>query len=109
MTVYQGVQSEPVTTININTAPPELLASVPGMSDDLVSRILEYRKTKPIKALADIEGLKSPPPSLLAMVNFCGKVYRIHSEGRVGDSKSVVEVVVRVSGAASQVLYWREY
>jgi len=109
VTVYDGLPNQPVTQININTAPQELLASVPGMSDDLVSRIMEYRKTKPIKTLADIEGLKSPPPSLLAMLNFCGTVYRIHSEGKVGDSKSVVEAVVRITGAASQVLYWREY
>lgn len=108
-TVYEGSPNEFSTLININTAPPELLASVPGMSDDLASRILEYRKAKPIKALADIEGLKAPPPSLLAMVNFRGSVYRIRSEGRVGDSRSVVEAVVRISGTASQVLYWREY
>ena len=109
VTVYQGAANEPETMININTASQELLASVSGMSDDMVSRILEFRKTKPIKSLADIEGLRSPPPSLLAMVNFRGSVYRIHSEAKVGDSKSVVEAVVRISGPSSQILYWREY
>jgi general secretion pathway protein K len=109
VTVYQGAANELVTLVNVNTAPPELLASVSGMSDDMVSRIVEYRKTTPIKALSQIEGLRSPPPSLLAMLNFRGSVFRIRSEGKVGESRSVVEAVVRISGTNSQILYWREY
>jgi general secretion pathway protein K len=109
VTVYEAERNEPSTKININTAPQELLASVSGMSDDLVTKILETRKIKPISNLFKMEGLRAPPPSLLEMVTCRGSVYRIHSEAKVGDSKSVVEAVVRISGPSSQILYWREY
>jgi general secretion pathway protein K len=97
------------TKININTAPPELLASVDGVTPDMVTTILETRKKKPIKTLADIEGLKSPPPSLTSYLTFAGSVFRIHAEGKVGETVSVVEAVVHVGNNTSTILYWREY
>jgi general secretion pathway protein K len=109
VTVYESEVGDTSTKININTAPQELLASVSGMSDSMASGIIEYRKTKAIKSLAQIEGLRSAPPSLLAALTFRGSVYRIRSEGKFGDSISVVEAVVRVSGSTSTILYWREY
>jgi general secretion pathway protein K len=109
VTVYPGTRGEFVTKINVNTAPPELLASIDGMSTDTASNIVNYRKTKALQTLADLPGLKSPSPSLLAMICFQGSVYRIHAEGKVGESVSVAEAVVRVSGSSSEILYWREY
>jgi general secretion pathway protein K len=110
LTTYGAVTNdEPGTKININTAPPEVLASIKGMTPDMAATIVESRKTKPIKSLGDIDGLHSPPPSLLELITFKGSVYRIHAEGKVGESVSVVEAVVRVAGSSSQILYWREY
>ena len=105
------------TKINVNTAPRKVLASLDDrMSDDLVDRIdAEYRKTKPIKTLLDLNSI----PGIDAIstgfvdknVTYSGSVYRIRSEGRVGESVSVAEAVVRLgSGLAKPtVIYWREY
>jgi general secretion pathway protein K len=109
VTVYPAIKGEPYTKININTAPPELLSAVNGMSADVASSIVDYRKSKAIEALSNIEALKSPSPGLLEMINFRGSVYRIHAEGKVGESVSVAEAVVRVSTSGSEILYWREY
>jgi general secretion pathway protein K len=97
--------------ININTAPKELLAALDDklMSGDLVERILEYRKTKPIKSLADVPGLNDLTQLSLKVV-FKGSIYRIHAEGKVGESVSVAEAVVtNVDTLKPTVLYWREY
>jgi general secretion pathway protein K len=104
-----GIAQPPV---NINTAPRELLAALDEklMRGDLVERILEYRKTKPIKSLADVEGLGTLVQSLALNVTFKGTIYRIRAEGKVGESVSVAEAVVTdVEKKNPTVLYWREY
>ena len=115
VTVYGGVgNNELVTTINVNTAPGEVLAALdPKMSEDLVNRVLEHRKTTPIKNLADfngIAGIDAISTGFVDKITFGGSVYRIHAEGRVGESVSVAEAVVRMPGLSQpSFLYWREY
>ncbi len=97
--------------ININTAPKELLAALDDklMTGDMVNQILEYRKTKPIKTLNDVAGLEKLV-QLIGKVSFKGSIYRIHAEGKVGESVSVAEAVVsNVEQPKPTVLYWREY
>ena len=112
VTVYGGAgNNEYVTLINVNTAPREVLAALdPKMSDDLVNRILDRRKTTPIKDLADfnsIAGIDAISTGFVDKITYSGSVYRIHAEGRVGESVSVAEAVVRLPGPT--YLYWREY
>lgn len=110
VTVYEAVPFEPATKININTAPKELIAALDEtMTDDMVNRILEYRKTKPIKTMADVTGDAPITSKLSTKVGYRGSVYRIRSEGKVGESIAVTEAVVRLSGSNSDILYWREY
>ncbi|HBG05874.1 MAG: general secretion pathway protein GspK [Geobacteraceae bacterium GWC2_58_44] len=112
VTVYGSAAASGVATpININTAPKELLAALDEklMSGDLVERILEYRKTKPIKSLSEIPGLDTLVQSLQLRVVYQGTIYRIRAEGKVGDSVSVAEAVVKMDGLKPTVLYWREY
>jgi len=97
--------------ININTAPKELLLALDKtMTSSLVDEILEYRKSKPIKNLADIAGLGNLAQSLQGYVVCKGTIYRIRAEGKVGESVSVAEAVVTdVDNLKPTVLYWREY
>jgi general secretion pathway protein K len=111
VTVYgsaQGIAAQ----ININTAPKELLAALDErlMSSDLVDRILETRKTKPILSFADIPGFGDLAQKLSVKVVFQGTIYRIRAEGKVGESLSVAEAVVTdIQNSKPTVLYWREY
>ncbi len=114
VTVYgSSSNDEPATLININTAPKEMIASLDQkLTDDLVGRILDYRKTKPIKGLSElnsITGVDAVSTNFVDKIAFSGSVYRIHAEGRVGESVSVAEAVVRMAGSQPTVLYWREY
>ena len=115
VTVYgSSDNNEPVTKINVNTAPREVLASLDDkMSDDLVNRILDYRKTTPIKNLADfnsIAGIDAVSTGFVDKITFGGNVYRIHAEGKVGESVAVAEAVIRIAGLSLPgFLYWREY
>lgn len=112
ITVYSRLDNEQVTPINVNTAPKEVIASLDeSLSDDLVDRILEYRKKSPIKSLLDlnsIPGIDGVSTKFLDKITYSGNVYRIHAEGKVGESVSVAEAVVRV-GPPAAILYWREY
>ena len=114
VTVYGSGTAFGVQTagININTAPRELLAALDDklMSGDLVDRILEYRKTRVIKTLADVDGLGTLAQALQLNVVCQGTVYRIHAEGKVGDCVSVAEAVVSNTDMPKPIVhYWREY
>ncbi|MBU5635719.1 type II secretion system minor pseudopilin GspK [Geomonas sp. Red69] len=111
VTVY-GVANGTAAQININTAPKEVLMSLDDrlMTGDQVAQILEYRKTKVIKTLADVFGSSTLTQALSLKVGFKGSIYRIRSEGRVGESVRIVEAVVTdVEGTSPRILYWREY
>ncbi|TSK06792.1 MAG: general secretion pathway protein GspK [Geobacter sp.] len=112
VTVYGVVNGIAAAKININTAPKEVLMSLDDsfMTGDQVTQILEYRKTKVIKTLADVFGSTQLSGALQGSVGCKGFIYRIHSEGKVGESVSVAEAVVtNVESTSPTILYWREY
>jgi general secretion pathway protein K len=92
--------------INVNTAPKELLGAV-GLSQDKVDRILDSRKARPIKSLADFD----IAPDIQSRLSCQGSIYRIHAEGKVGECIAVAEAVIDMSQnvTSPKVLYWREY
>jgi general secretion pathway protein K len=96
-------------TININTAPKEVLAALSNLIDDSkAERILEERRVSPFKSVADlsrVSGLESLATSLQGYATAKGNVFRITSVARVKDSARTVEAVVR-NGA---ILSWQEY
>lgn len=111
VTVYGSANGIPAK-ININTAPKEVLASLHDdmMKGGKVEEVLEYRKTKVIKNLPDVFGNSSLTNELALNVNCAGSIYRIHAEGKVGETVSIVEAVVTdVDTLNPRVLYWRQY
>ena len=99
--------------VNINTAPKELLSVLhQDMTDELADRIIEYRKVTPFKSptdLSNVPGIGPIAQGLQGYVSVLGKVYRLRSEARVGESRRVVEAVVRMNGSMAAIIYWREY
>jgi general secretion pathway protein K len=93
--------------VNINTAPLEVLAALEGMNIDLARRVLEYRKTTPIKSgeITRIPGLEGIGIGLQNKVTVKGTTFRILSQARVNETTRSVEAVVTLDG---KVLYWRE-
>jgi general secretion pathway protein K len=113
VTVYADSPGAPVTKININTAPREVIAALnEGMSDSLADNVLEYRKTTPFKdsgELTHVTGMESMALGLSTYTTALGGVFRITARGTVMDTIGVIEAVVRVSTGQPTVLYWREY
>jgi len=114
VTVYADSPNSPAAPININTAPREvLLALHEQMSDDLVTRIIDYRTTTPFKYPADlakVAGMETIATALQTRITTKGNVYRIHSQATVGETTRLVESVVRINnGTQATVIYWREY
>ena len=112
ITVYADDASDQVAPLNINTAPPELLAALDDtLTDELVRRIVEYRKSTPFRAyldLGNVAGLKQITDAIPATaIAFKGAVYRLTATARIGESFRTIEAVVRLDGAPL-FLYWRE-
>jgi general secretion pathway protein K len=108
VTIYGDVAAGvPSGKVNINTAPVEVLAALEGMTIDLARRVVEYRKTTPIKTgeITKIPGLEGIGIGLQNKVSVKGTVFRILSQARVNETTRIVEAVVTIDG---KVLYWRE-
>ncbi|HEX9022363.1 MAG TPA: type II secretion system minor pseudopilin GspK [Geobacteraceae bacterium] len=114
LTVYPNMAGLP-TSINVNTAAKELLASLDdAMTDELAQEIIDRRKITPFVTPTDL-GNKITGMSVLAQElgrNFRipqqmkGSIFRIISQAKVKDTIRIVEAVVNSSG---KNLYWREY
>lgn len=111
LTTFSDQAASPTPTININTAPREILAVLGDRIDDRTAeRIVEERRIQPFKLIGEFSRVpelnvvaNGPGKSILAVK---GNLFRITSVARVKDSARTVEAVVRLSG---EVLSWQEY
>lgn len=95
--------------ININRAPKEVLASLPNMTEDLAQRIIDNQPFGNVHDVARVPGMDGPIfQGLQGWITVKGNVYRIISEGKVGETTRVIEAVVSIS-SPPKFLYWREY
>ncbi len=109
LTTYSGQAASPTQTININTAPREVLAALDKDIDDrMVERILEERRLQAFKdgELSRVPGMGTIATGLGGRITYKADLFRITSVARVKDSARTVEAVVRLSG---EILSWQEY
>lgn len=102
--------------ININTAPREVLATLPGLDESLAQRICVWRETLPegFKTIGDlldlpdmtIERFKRLAPRITVRSN----VFTIHSLGRTSATgmRHEIEAVIDRGADPDKLLYWRE-
>ena len=113
VTVYPDTPFSPAAPVNINTAPPEILASLDdALTDDLVKRITDRRKSEPFKTPADlvkVAGLEHIATRLQTRITTKGAVYRLMATAKIGETARTIEAVVRVRVGLPEFLYWREY
>ncbi|MDM8522733.1 type II secretion system protein GspK [Desulfococcaceae bacterium HSG8] len=87
--------------ININAASPQLLRSLPYMTDDLVQEIMEYRKEKDFRALSELlpivgsEVYAAIIPYLSSPVRI-SPIFTIKSWGSVGNIRRGVKALVKI-------------
>lgn len=113
VTVYADSSNAPIAPVNINTAPPQVIAALDErITDDMARRVVEYRRASPFRNPADlarVAGFEGIATSLLTRIAIMGSVYRLKSEGRCGGITRIIEAVVRFDGGRTETLYWREY
>jgi general secretion pathway protein K len=113
LTIYSDQANSPLPTVNINTAPKEILAALDDRIDDrMAERILEERRLQPFKSTAELSrvpGLDTIAIGLLGKISVKGNLFKITSVAKVKDSGRTVEAVVRLSGTGTEILSWQEY
>lgn len=113
LTIYSDQSGSPLSTVNINTAPKEVLAALDDRIDDrMAERILEERHLQPFKSTAELSrvpGLDTVAIGLVGKISVKGSLFRIISVARIKDSARTVEAVVRLSGGEPEFLSWQEY
>ena len=97
-------------TININTAPAQVLESLPGVSEDLAGRIIEWRKLQPFQHpgdLSKVAGFEGQlGQTLMTRIGASSSAVRVEASAT---RQGITRVVVAVLDMAGNVIYWREY
>ena len=113
LTLYTDQAGAPVSTVNINTAPKEILAALDDRIDDRTAElILEERRLQPFKStgeLSRVPGMDTVAPGLVGKISVKGNLFKITAVAKVKDSARTVEAVVRLSGRYPEFLSWQEY
>jgi len=119
--------------VNINTAPLEILAMLPGLDEEKAQAIID-RRTVPegqesavmasqqnaqesgpfagLGQLLDVEGIDEDTfKNLVDHVTYRSHAYRIESEGRSADGKIVYNCIAVVDRSENRVKirYWKQY
>ncbi len=101
-------------TVNVNTAPPEVLRVLPGMSADVLEAVLAARQRQPLAAPGDLAGLAPVTDAVFAQLAswaaFSTDVVRVTVTGRGAGSPFVytLTAVTDISSGVPRVLWWRE-
>lgn len=114
VTIYNAQAGAPISLININTAPKEVLMALDeGIDARLAERIMEERKIQPFKntgALSRISGAEAISQRLVGKTSVKSSLFRIVSIARVKESARAVEAVLRmVGGGIPEIVSWQEY
>jgi general secretion pathway protein K len=113
VTIYADQAGAPLSQVNINTAPREVLSALDdGIDGRMADRILEERRLKPFQTpgeLSRIPGGEAISQKLVGKVSVKGSLYRITSVARVKETARKIEAVVRLSGSGAETLSWQEY
>jgi general secretion pathway protein K len=113
VTIYSDQAGAPVATININTAPKEVLSALDDRIDErMAERIIAERRLQPFKSTAELSrvpGLDTIAIGLVGRVSVKGNLFHINCVARSKDAVRTVEAVVRMTGGAAEFLTWQEY
>lgn len=101
--------------VNINTAPPEVLATVPGMTHNIISEILTYRQGgQTFQDLGDFFSLQNLQrtdfQAVVAGLTTKTSTYIVHIKVRMTGQQSVyaVSALVEITDVGPHILQWHE-
>ncbi|MDR3231665.1 MAG: general secretion pathway protein GspK [Synergistaceae bacterium] len=97
--------------INLNVAPAQVMAILPGLDETLAAKIVDYREREPIKDTADLRQIPGFPPraitTLMNLAAFNSRYFAVRIEllEDTGGGTSFNIVVDKTSGKVSR---WEE-
>ena len=105
--------------VNLNTAPPEVLAALPGMDESLAAQVCARRDETPfenVMALLDVVGMTTEKlKGLFSLVSVRSDVFSVRSFGALGTQGNgtpgmyrCVSAVIDRSGDTVNLSSWRE-
>ena len=113
--VTVSTDAEQPGAININTAGPDVLACLPGISPELAQAIIAYRKSAGffpnIAWLLKVDGMNRTLFKQVApKVSARSETFRILSEGRVTSTgaRKRIQAIVRVTSGSIDTISYRE-
>lgn len=96
--------------INVNSAPREVLLAVPDMTETAAEAILTFRKTRPFKSTAELEGILGKLGTGSSLTVAASNLYALTATGRTGEGgvRHTVRAIVQVGGPPPgyKVLHW---
>ena len=101
--------------INLNSAPAQVLAAIPGLDFDTALQIINLRQQTPFREASEllqlIPGLPTEVINYLAVLRT--NVYSLVSEGRLTDSEAIsrIRAVIQIDATSRKgysSLYWNE-
>ena len=100
--------------ININTAPAEVLATLPDMTEELATAIVNRRQSQPFAGRGDIVYLEKVDPqvlgNLLEYITVNSDAYRVYALGIIDETEIAVHVtaVIDTSESPALIRYFRQ-
>jgi type II secretory pathway component PulK len=98
--------------INLNTAPYEVVMTLPQMTEAVAQEIVNYRTASPFLRRGDLRNVNGMTEeifkAIIDSVTVQSYQFRIIAEGREAETRMVIETVVDLSTDPPQFLYWRE-
>ena len=126
MTVYVDTDSEgsakndkkqfDFNKININAASPQVLKSLPGMTDEIIDEILEYREKEDFKSVTELLPLIDPEiySEIAQYLSVeMSPIFTIRSVGTLEDSRTQegVKVLIKIDRSLEKkyrILRWTD-
>lgn len=98
--------------ININTAPEQLLLSLPSIGEAQVEKIIAIREESPFRDMSDLMRTVTFPPESGKFISFSPSgTYTIEVVGKLNGShvRRSFKSVVKIKGKTDyDILYWKE-
>ena len=99
--------------VNVNTAPYEVLLSIPGVDKAAAERIIEARKERSFRSVSDLTALGvTLSPGIAKSIAFTSDgFYTIEATGGLKGSPArySIKAVLKVSGSAgSKIIFWKD-
>jgi len=100
----------PPTTLNVNTAPPEVLqAALPGLDDDATTALVAGRTRKPFSTIAEFRARLPASAHVVdeRTLDVASRYFLVTVDARQGDARVLARALVRRARPDPAAIVWQ--